>query len=187
MSCPYAGWGLFLILASLFPLTFGGLHEGGSSAHVNAPPPGAVVRFVALLVAAGAATLANLLLPRRPSRTTFPELAVLVVLVILGGYLFFSEGGAGTTAAVFFNFLLLALVLGAIGVGCWNREPAWVNLGIFFFALLVMVRYFDWFWALLPRSAFFIGAGLLLLFGGMALERTRRRVVTGWRKVGGEP
>src|SRR5262249_32600623 len=105
---------------------------------------------------------------------------------VLGGALFFLGGPFGPAARLWFNLLLLALIVGAIVVGCWEREPAWVNLGILFFALLTIARYFDWFWALLPRSVFFIIAGLLLLLGGMALERTRRRVLGEWQLVKGE-
>jgi uncharacterized membrane protein len=176
---PYAVLGMLLAFGALFPLTFGEIHNGtfGGTA---ALPVGAVVRFVVLLAGGGAVTLANLLLRRRPSPTTFPELAALVVLLFLGGLLFFVEGGLGAPMAILFNLVLFALIIGAIAVGYWNREPAWINVGTLFFALLVIVRYFDWCWELLPRSLFFISAGLLLLFGGMALERTRRRVIEGW-------
>src|SRR5439155_12675044 len=80
-------------------------------------------------------------------------------------------------SAILFNVLLFALTVGTAAVGYWNREPAWINCGTVFFALLVIVRYFDWFWTLMPRSLFFIGGGLLLLLGGLALERTRRRLI----------
>jgi uncharacterized membrane protein len=184
---PYALLGMLLILGALFPLTFGFLHDGTIQASAPPVPGGAVARFVVLLVGAGAVTLANLLLRRRPSPTTFPELAALVVLLVLGGFLFFLEGGMGTPMAILFNLLLFALIVGAIAVGHWNREPAWVNVGTLFFALLVIVRYFDWCWELLPRSLFFVSAGLLLLFGGMALERTRRHVLERWDRSEATP
>jgi len=41
----------------------------------------------------------------------------------------------------------------------------------------VTARYFDFFWKLLPRSIFFIVGGLILLAGGMFLERKRRAVL----------
>lgn len=174
---PYAAAGLFWILGALFPLTFGDLHSPSFSGSLQNLPPGGTFRFGILIAVAGAATLANLFMSRRPSPTTFPEIAALLVLLCLGGALFFLEGGGGDRMALFFNLLLFALIIGTIAVGYWNREPAWVNLGTFFFALQALVRYFDWLWALLPRSLFFIGAGLLLLFGGMSLERARRRVL----------
>jgi uncharacterized membrane protein len=176
-ALPYGVMGLLFILGAVFPLTFGALHRETFGWSIQSLPVGATLRFGVLLAGAGAVTLANLMRRRRPSPTTFSEIAALLVLLILGGFLFFVEGGADERLALLFNLLLLALTLGAIAVGYWNRDPAWVNLGTLFFALLVVVRYFDWFWALLPRSLFFIGAGLLLLFGGMALERSRRRVL----------
>jgi uncharacterized membrane protein len=47
-----------------------------------------------------------------------------------------------------------------------------------FFAFDVIARYFDLFWKLLPRSLFFILGGLLLLFGGVLLERKRRKILS---------
>jgi len=38
------------------------------------------------------------------------------------------------------------------------------------------VKYFDWFWSLLPRSLFFIVGGLVLVLGGIALEKKRRQI-----------
>src|SRR5262249_20255896 len=134
---PYAACGLFLILGTLFLLTFDDCYTSIHSS-VQSLPPGALTRFIALLAGAGAGTVANL-------RLHVLEIAVIVVLTVLGGALFFLGGPFGPAARLWFNLLLLALIVGAIVVGCWEREPAWVNLGILFFALLTIARYFDWF------------------------------------------
>ena len=49
---------------------------------------------------------------------------------------------------------------------------------MFWLGGLVLVRYFDFFWQLLPRSLFFLVGGLILVFGGMALEKKRRELRT---------
>ena len=93
--------------------TFGFAHDytsGASSLHL---PAGAVVRFVLLLVIAGGVTLANLMLRRRPSPTTFAELAALLALLVLGGFLFFVDVGMGAPMAILCNLILFALVIGA--------------------------------------------------------------------------
>ncbi len=78
---------------------------------------------------------------------------------------------------LFFNILFAFEILGLILLGFLRRYPTYVNIGLLFFALDVVARYFDFFWALLPRSLFFVAGGLLLLFGGIYLERKRRKIL----------
>ena len=78
---------------------------------------------------------------------------------------------------LFFNFLFAFEIFGLILLGFIRRYPTYVNIGLLFFALDVVARYFDFFWALLPRSLFFMAGGLFLLFGGIYLERKRRRIL----------
>jgi len=44
------------------------------------------------------------------------------------------------------------------------------------FALNTLTRYFDTFWKIFPRSIFFIIGGLILIFGGMYMEKKRKSV-----------
>ena len=80
-----------------------------------------------------------------------------------------------------FNLLFALEVLGLIYLGFLRRYSVYVNIGLLFFSLGVVARYFDIFWGLLPRSLFFILGGLLLLFGGIYLERKRRKVLASFR------
>ncbi len=61
-------------------------------------------------------------------------------------------------------------------VGLHLNDRFLVNLAFVFFALAVLARYFDTFWTLMNRSFFFMAGGLLLLIGGYALERGRRKL-----------
>jgi uncharacterized membrane protein len=54
-----------------------------------------------------------------------------------------------------------------------------VNAGFVFFSAGIVTLYFDVFWALMDRSYFFMGGGLLLFLGGYLIERQRRRVLLG--------
>jgi uncharacterized membrane protein len=110
------------------------------------------------------------------------ELAALSVLI--GGFLFFAvffpgmETSRGETASRFiFNLVFAAGIVGIICLGYVRRYPPYINIGLLFFVLDVIARYFDFFWKLLPRSLFFIGGGLILLAGSVALERKRRSVL----------
>jgi uncharacterized membrane protein len=58
-----------------------------------------------------------------------------------------------------------------------RRYTAYINIGLLFFVLDVIARYFDFFWKLLPRSIFFIIGGIMLLLGGVILEKKRRKIL----------
>jgi uncharacterized membrane protein len=83
----------------------------------------------------------------------------------------------GGSLRLLFNILFALEIFGLIILGFIRRYPTYVNIGLLFFALDVVARYFDFFWELLPRSLFFILGGLLLLFGGIILERKRRKIL----------
>jgi uncharacterized membrane protein len=67
--------------------------------------------------------------------------------------------------------------LGLIGWGLLERHRERINLGVAGFALTVVIFYFSDVMDKLGRSASLIGLGVLFLFGGWALERTRRGLV----------
>jgi len=68
------------------------------------------------------------------------------------------------------------------GLGCWS-DGASASPGVAGFALTVIIFYFSDVMDKLGRSASLIGLGILFLFGGWALERTRRQLVA--RVAGG--
>jgi uncharacterized membrane protein len=67
--------------------------------------------------------------------------------------------------------------LGLIGWGVLERRREQINLGVAGFALTVVIFYFSDVMDKMGRSASLIGLGVLFLFGGWGLERTRRRLV----------
>jgi uncharacterized membrane protein len=75
---------------------------------------------------------------------------------------------------------------GALGMVAWGlleRRRERINLGVAGFALTVIIFYFSNVMDKLGRSVSLIGLGVLFLFGGWALERTRRQLVA--RVAGG--
>lgn len=74
--------------------------------------------------------------------------------------------------------------LGFVGWGLLERRRERINLGVAGFALTVIIFYFSDVMDKLGRSASLIGLGVLFLFGGWGLERTRRQLV---RRVAGGP
>lgn len=83
---------------------------------------------------------------------------------------------------IIFNVIYAAGIIGIIFLGYINRSTLYINIGLLFFVLDVIARYFDFFWKLLPRSLFFIGGGLILLTGSVFLERKRRLVLQSFEK-----
>lgn len=67
--------------------------------------------------------------------------------------------------------------LGLIGWGLLERRRERINLGVAGFALTIVIFYFSDVMDKLGRAASLIGLGVLFLFGGWALERTRRKLV----------
>jgi uncharacterized membrane protein len=67
--------------------------------------------------------------------------------------------------------------LGLIGWGLLERRRERINLGVAGFALTVVIFYFSDVMDKLGRAASLMGLGVLFLFGGWALERTRRKLV----------
>jgi uncharacterized membrane protein len=121
-------------------------------------------------------------LPGEKEEGWIPETVGL--LILMGIVIYVSSFGLKTSLPsvkgglrLFFNILFTFEIVGLIILGFIRRYPTYVNIGLLFFALDVVARYFDFFWELLPRSLFFILGGLLLLFGGILLERKRRKIL----------
>ncbi len=67
----------------------------------------------------------------------------------------------------------IALVL----AGARQEENYLVNLGSVYFLLATFASYVHFAWAYLPKSLFFIGAGIVLFVTGFVVERNRRRLL----------
>lgn len=97
-------------------------------------------------------------------------------------YSFYSGGqelsSSGVLWAVIFNFAVFFELLGLIFSGYLRRETWLINLGALFLFLLIIVKYFDWFFTFLDKSIFFIGAGILLFAVGWFMEKGRRMMIS---------
>jgi hypothetical protein len=109
--------------------------------------------------------------------------AVVTVWVLVIGTFRTAHGGTGGGTSIFaWNslgpyFWAGVGALGMVGWGLLERRHERINLGVAGFALTVIIFYFSDVMDKLGRSASLIGLGVLFLFGGWALERTRRQLV----------
>jgi len=92
--------------------------------------------------------------------------------------------GTGILWAIFFNILIFLELVGIIFLGYLKRENWLINLGVFFIFILIFVKYFDWFFAFLDKSMFFIGAGILLFIVGWFMEKGRRYLLSTTKREG---
>lgn len=84
------------------------------------------------------------------------------------------------------NLVLLAAILGIIAYGTWQHEPKIINIGIIFFALMIISRYIGFiidYGNYTSMSVLFIVGGLILIGGGFYLEKLRRKLVVDAKPV----
>ena len=99
------------------------------------------------------------------------SLGLLAIAVI-----FFFFPATNNIYVILFNLILAGLIFTLLFIGYNRQDMKLVNIGMFWVSVLIVVRYFDFFWDLLPRSLFFMVGGLILVLGGIALERKRRQL-----------
>ena len=72
------------------------------------------------------------------------------------------------------TFLAVTLLL--IYYGYSNGDIRIVNMGLFWLAVFLVAKYFDWFFMLLDRALFFLIGGVIFVAGGILLEKQRRQI-----------
>lgn len=113
----------------------------------------------------------------------------LLLLVFVPANATFSEGdsysyyapaalsGLGIGLAIVYNIVIFGLLVGIILSGYARKESWRINLGAVLMFLLILVKYFDWFFTFLDKSIFFLGAGLILFLVGWGMERARKMML----------
>jgi uncharacterized membrane protein len=162
------GVGFALTTIPTFALTFGNLSDGTAD-HEHIPARIAVVcvACAAAAVAAGVALAFDRSRPTALAEGGFVAAAAVTLLL----------GTRVPLTPVAFNLLLVVLALGAIWIGYENDEVWLVNAGIAVVALEMVARFVDVFGHLLPRSAAFVAAGVVVLAAAWGLERQRSRLI----------
>jgi uncharacterized membrane protein len=179
--------GLVVAVLTIFVLTFTWVWEQAGRSFVSArtETADAFVASVAVICALAVAITVGGMWRRGWSRAALVEalgLLGLGAITILTTALHpFGEAG---TYAVLFNILAVLVALWAVLVGISTGRESFINVGLALFGLVVFARYVDYFGTLFDRSLAFIGAGILLLLGGYALERSRRVLLARARQAG---
>lgn len=97
--------------------------------------------------------------------------------------LFFFFPAESSIYIVIYNLLFAGLTIFLIYIGYQRSDIKIVNIGIFWLSVFILAKYFDFFWDLMDRSLFFIVGGLVLVLGGIAMERKRRQIKEDFTKL----
>ena len=141
-------------------------HEG------SRPTIGAI--WVILAVASAASAWALVVATERLAR--FEAWAALGAVGLGATWLLIGTRGNEIPVALLFNIALFSASAGLVALGLHDRRPRLAYQGLGWFAIGIFALYIDFGWDRLDRSLFFTVGGLLLLAGGWALERQRRRI-----------
>lgn len=96
------------------------------------------------------------------------------------GYNYYTPtalSGLGIGLAIVYNIGIFSLLVGTILSGYTRKESWRINLGAVLMFLLILIKYFDWFFTFLDKSVFFLGAGLILFLVGYGMERARKMML----------
>ncbi len=177
MSGPVAAAGALLAAGVLFTLSFGDVIEDVMTDSAK----GSAVSCLLLILSCLLPGLLALFQARRSSvfsmRRVVEGVGILLFLAAL--WVFFLPGIWGDSdgfQALLANLMLVGGSLLMLYSGLIQESRFFHGLGTLSFGALIMARYFDAFWELMPRSIFFVLGGILLLGGGYWLENRRKHL-----------
>ncbi|KPK38606.1 MAG: hypothetical protein AMJ78_09735 [Omnitrophica WOR_2 bacterium SM23_29] len=130
--------------------------------------------LIIFAILALAITVINRLLNPSKSDTLKLESGASLVLLVMAMIFFYVPPTISNIYPFLFNLILTAAIFILIFVGYRREDIRLVNVGIFYLEAFIVVRYFDYFWKLLPRAMFFMVGGIILILGGIFLEKKRR-------------
>ncbi len=112
--------------------------------------------------------------PTRKPADTVESSVLLAIGAVL--FIFALELFAPMAFTITFNIIYVLLLLAVVRKGFSERSEYYINVALALFILDVIARYFDYAWKLIDRSVFFMIGGIILLAGGVLLEKWRRKV-----------
>ena len=116
------------------------------------------------------------------SKTNLLENGVALGLVAFTLLFFFFPSNTDIYTIIY-NLIFVGLTILLIYIGYQKHNIQVVNIGIFWISVFIFARYFDFLWDLMPRSLFFMIGGLILVLGGIAMERKRKLIKEEFKKT----
>lgn len=175
----YRLFGINIVMLSLFMLTFKVFSGENTITRALEMSEQFQAGLIIFLVFGTIITLINVF--RSKIDTSIIENSMALGLLAISAIFFFIPAESNIYVIVF-NIVLAVVILTLLFVGYHKEDIKLINPAFFWLAALIIVRYFDWFWDLLPRSGFFMIGGLMLVFGGVFLEKKRRQLKSDFKK-----
>ncbi|MCX6800167.1 MAG: DUF2157 domain-containing protein [Candidatus Falkowbacteria bacterium] len=119
--------------------------------------------------------VANIFFNPSQSKTNMFENGTALGLIGFTLFFFFCPAES-VIYTVIYNLIFALLTLFLIFNRYQKSDIKIVNTGIFWMSIFIFARYFNFFWDLMDRSLFFIVGGIILVLGGIALERKRKQL-----------
>lgn len=175
--------GLLIVQLVLIPLGFRGLLEGIDTHGVRGVhSDGLFVPTILAMFTTGLICFGAFLVSMRSVKDRI-QLGIYIVGLCVVPSPIVMEFVSPTLWSVMINALILTIVLALIINGIYERNTVSINVAIISFVLQVACRYGELLWGKVPPEMFFTLLGLLLLLGGMFIERGRRRLLLGMGDV----
>jgi uncharacterized membrane protein len=146
-------------------------------ASVNLPEPGLFFITSLLIFAVFLMLMTVLGLKGRFSIKSGKLELIGLLLSVSGSMLILLNPAQALLNTVIANIVLIVFAVLCIFGGVEDQNPSLFNSGIAFFVLFIITRYIDIFWKLQEKSIFFLTSGIILIFGGMYLEKKRRQII----------
>jgi uncharacterized membrane protein len=167
---------LKVLMVVLFLLTFSWFSQASSyflRMYQNIPPQ-LTIGIITFAIIAIILTIINWFFNKSEKISKFegPMSLGMIALALI----FYYYPSDTSIYVLVFNLVLASMIGTLIYLGYQREDMKLVNMGTFWLSAFIFVRYFDWFWDLMPRSLFFIVGGLILVLGGIALEKKRRQL-----------
>lgn len=170
--------GLFIIMICLFIITFPSFSDSSdalfSSTYAffqNKQPFVIEIIFIVPIILFLFTFFAN------PSRTNDTAQSFLITFAL--SFCIFSAS-MPYIPRVYTNIFFAVCALVLIYSGYRKKSMFYVNLGILWLIIFIVVKYFDLLWELMPRSLFFLSGGIILILAALFFEHKRREIKTGF-------
>ncbi len=137
----------------------------------------ATVWVVVLGIIALLFSTTNLFFNFAKTKIFLAENAINIALLIIAFFAFFFFGpGSAVAFRIIFTIAFAGIILAMLYIGYQNMDMTVVNKATLFATLFIVVKYFEWFWDSFNPYLFFMVGGIILIMGGIALEKKRKEL-----------
>ncbi len=122
-------------------------------------------------------SVANLFFNFAKTKIFLTENIINIIVLIIALFAFFFAGpGSALAFRIIFTMAFAGILLAMLYIGYEKMDMTLVNKATSFATLFIIVKYFEWFWVSFNPYLFFMVGGVILIMGGIALEKKRKEL-----------